>query len=246
MADEFDNTSFNIDEYAEAAIHAYVDSPENADDDDVVFAIAMHVYDGFEDDSESDSTFDDLQAYFSAAHAWCETVSEFDTAQEATFMRLGVEKLTRQLLDNADDLECLCEALVEIGESLGDDEKLESRLKAIGHDLTELAAFSDNEPANTAGIWSYDDDQKIVSDTNGNFVIEDRDDLVAVRPDNLACMSRFLAEGFCAVVVNEDGFVVKKVEATADALEDAVMNKNPSHHVIDLEEAVCRQGAQET
>lgn len=66
-----------------------------------------------------------------------------------------------------------------------------------------------------------------------------------VRADNLEAMARYLAEGHCAVVVGEDGFVVKKVDGMADALEDAILNHDPRHRVIDLEEAVKRGDIQE-
>ena len=62
----YDNTSFNINEYAAAALENFMNNPEAATDTDVVEALAKHIFDGFLDD-ESDKDFDSLQAYFNAA-----------------------------------------------------------------------------------------------------------------------------------------------------------------------------------
>jgi hypothetical protein len=42
-------------------------------------------------------------------------------------------------------------------------------------DLCGLPVYGGDEPVSTIGIWSWDSGRMIVSDYNGNFVIESRD-----------------------------------------------------------------------
>jgi hypothetical protein len=42
-------------------------------------------------------------------------------------------------------------------------------------DLCGLPTYGGDEPVSTIGIWSWDPGRMIVSDYNGNFVIESRD-----------------------------------------------------------------------
>ena len=83
--------------------------------------------------------------------------------------------LTAHLVNSADDLETLCDAMNEIDANVPEGGKLEKMLQRAGIDMSDLPVFSKNAPKSTDGIWSYDDDSVLVIASEGDFEIEDRE-----------------------------------------------------------------------
>jgi hypothetical protein len=171
----FDNTTFNIDKYAADALSQYSDSPKNADDDQVVRAVAHLIFDGFVE-SDAVESFENMSGYYDAADAWSETVGEMDDEQRADMVSIGSDLLSQRLIENAEDLEELCDALNEIHADLAENETMEDRLSGNTHDLCSLPVFSKNDLSDTRGVWSYDDDNAIVTSDDNAFEIKPRSD----------------------------------------------------------------------
>ncbi|MDO9439773.1 MAG: hypothetical protein Q7T73_02675 [Beijerinckiaceae bacterium] len=171
---DYENTRFEIDEYAGQALDAH--ASESADDADVVHAIAMHVWDGFSDSSnDQQEDFADLRGYFDAADGWCDTIAEFDEQETKEFFMIGRRLFTESLLDRADDLDELCAALNMISSDLEPGETFAARLNAANY--TAVPSFGDNVPGSDVGRVSFDYDQLIVEAADGTYKIIDRQDV---------------------------------------------------------------------
>ena len=96
--DGFDSTSFTIDDYAAAALAQYCEYADaDVDDEDVVVALAHHVFHGFLEDDCSEETVEDLEKYFGAADAWCKAVGEFSDLKKERFLHIGRDLLSERL-----------------------------------------------------------------------------------------------------------------------------------------------------
>lgn len=171
----YDNTRFNLDEYAIAAVMEYgINSVEGCTDNDVVESIARHVFDGFVDSDDAD-TFKNLRAYFDAADSWCGTVGEFDDEQEKTFLKIGRELLSDRLVEIADDLPEMREALNAIQADVDPDEKFEMRVNP-----DDVPCFGGGAGEEEGDIWSWDEGSLLVRNESGLFEIKDRAETLAV------------------------------------------------------------------
>lgn len=173
MAD-YDNTRFEIDDYAAQALDAY--SGVSADDADVVDALAQHVWDSFEDSSnDHQENFEDLRGYYDAADSWCNTVAEFNDEETREFYMIGRQIFTESLLDRAENLEELCDAMNAILADLEPGETMTARLNASNY--TSLPSFGEKVPRDSVIRASFDYEQLIAEADDDSYKIVGRDDI---------------------------------------------------------------------
>lgn len=96
-------------------------------------------------------------------------------------MTSNLDALAKDIKD-ATDLAALCDAANAFRRACvgvaadGYDLDQEHELRARGVDLTSLKTFGGKEPHDTVGVWSWSENELLVSDENGQMEIVSRDD----------------------------------------------------------------------